>query len=516
MLVKQTEINFKDYTISRQVIDGVVSNLLKLTRVEDPDIIYSTVLSNSNLIQSNAPIGEGRKADFGVSDNQVLLQVTEVRSEENRIMRGLGLTDVELPLFKDSHYGVGMFTNSVEYEVEIEMQLRHGSRSRAEAWASDKMSRIESGLETFITEGDFHYHVPQTCLKLAEDVLAAAKVNDPTEVRTLEEYFEANLGSAVTVVTDQAGQSRSLVATQRVSRVEVIFDSAGVQKEKDEKGEELGGYVSTISCKFNYVRPETIMLRYPAMYNGTVIDDFWWYDGTVPGLSDTENAIATPFIAAGEQIVNQKPLLSLPRFLQDIDYEIPEFVKRDEHEIGLAISYIDYVEPEGEATPLFNLKELGDLELSDNTLDYIRTAITYDIYLRYSVIKIYILINGKQAPSDIIAISPDLTVWLNAPMVINKTYQLVITINPNLTGISDNMFDIIRLNPGFTRDYLADLHPDVLKEHQDAFDEETIPADDLGKIVVDATEDPILKKYKHTSLKSSYMVNILNGRILSH
>ena len=66
MLTKQTEINYKDYTISRQVIDGVVANLLKLTRIENPDIIYSTILSNSNLLQNNGTVGEGRKADFGV------------------------------------------------------------------------------------------------------------------------------------------------------------------------------------------------------------------------------------------------------------------------------------------------------------------------------------------------------------------------------------------------------------------------------------------------------------------
>lgn len=516
MLTKQTEINYKDYTVSRQVIDGVVQNLLKLTRIEDPDIIYSTILGNSNLTQGGATVGQGRKADFGVKDNQVLLEVTEKRSEENRIMRGLGLTDIELPLFRDPKYNIGMFSNSVEYEVELEIQLRHSSRSRAEAWTSDKMSRIESGLETFVTEGDFHYHIPATCFKLARDVLTAAKKFDPSETRTPEDYFKEYLSSAVTVVTDQAGKSASAVATHRVSRVEVIFENGSVVREKDEKGTELGGFVSRISCNFKYTRPETIMLRYPPLVNGEMIDKFWWYDGTVPGLSDTRNAIATPFIEAGEAIVPHLPLLSLPRFLQGIDYKVPEFVTREGIEIPLVVTYLDYTVPQGDATALFNLAELGDLELGTTILDYLKLCVDDDQYLESSVISIYLIVDGRQVASQSLAVSPDLTVWYNGTMTINKTYQVVITINPNLTGISDDSFDILRRSPTFLADFLADFYPDVYKRYKHLLLDDTVNASDLAIIIDQATADPILRRYKQVGLQSGFMVTVLNGRLIAH
>ncbi len=516
MLTKQTDINFKDATSSRQVITGVVKNFLKLTGITNPDIVYATALSNSNLTQAGSTIGEGREADFGISNKQVLLEVTEKRTEDNKLMRGLGLLEMDLPLFRDDKYNVGMYSNPVEYEVELEIKLRHNSKSKAEAWTSDKMSRIESGLETFVTEGDFHYVIPQTCFKLLEDILNAAKVNDPTEIRTVSEYFEEKLCSPISIMTDQAGKTRTAVATHRVSRVEVILDSGEVIRERDERGSMLGGFVSALNCKFKYTRPETIMLRYPPIINGVIINKDWWYDGTVPGATDGSFSINTPFINASEEIVSSCPYLTLPRYLQEVDYYPPSFTPRDPVELPLVVGYLEYIAPTEAPTLMCNLAELGDLVMTDILLEYIKLCAVDNVTLSSSIISVYIVIDNLQVSKSLVSVMPDLNVWWNGTMELNKIYQLVITINPNLTGCSDDAFDLFRRSPRFLGPFLEDFYPDIYVDKENVLVGELVDASDLMGIVDDATDSDILTGYKSIGFKSSIMVTIMNGRILAH
>ena len=457
MPVKIVEIPDINTTVQKNIHDSVTRNLLKYLGLNDADIMYDTAI-NREVAQPDSTVGVKRTLSYGNTD-KVVIEYEEERDEMNRIERA-PLSYNEVPIFRDKRHGIEFTPSMVRYNVSVTVKRRAPSRAIISDWSNAIQRMLDQDRAVMITQTDFHYVIPVTCLNLIAACYRAMETNIPTD-RTLGDYMRSNLSDAVTVISNMAGNGTEFAMRQTAVRLLGVITGDGPQQVKDDN---QVSWTAEYQYRFSYLRPESIVMEYPIVLNNTTLPEEWWVDYQQPGLSDEKNASKSSIVAAGDYITRFQ-YITLPIYVPEIDY--PELsLPSVGGYIPIIVGQITFDKSEVKCPVyIFNLDDIPGVDFDGPTLDYIRDSYCRESHGHCSVIKIIIYEDGIPLDDTSVFVDcEDMSVWMCHEPDLAKTYHFVIAFQMDWGGISNCQYDEIRKHPEFVDSTIDTFFPSLRPE----------------------------------------------------
>lgn len=462
MPVYTVEIPTPGTTINRQLIHSVVENLMRNMGIVDQDVMFLGG-PYDNASQPNSTVGKKQEVSYATSE-RTFIEVDEQRMDEGGFTRAVGY-DLEAPLFNNADYGIKLSPNYVTYETTITIKRRTPARSMLGGWTNELQRKIDMGMDTFVTEADFHYRIPTPALNLLGACYKALSHN-LAEPMSLVKFLKDGFHTGVTVATNEVGNAPIYVARTAVTRVLGSLKCDGTAKQKDG---EKGAWTSQFTYTFQFSRPESIVMSYPVMFNNRLISEDWWFESKAPGVSNEAYASKGVAVAMQDAMSRLPETIALPVFIPECDMLRPTHFGRRHGEVDIFVGYLEFELADvlqRDIHHAFNIKDLGNIGFMYNQLTYLRHIGTHDPFMVGSLIKVNIFKDGYPFDKSSVAIDRNLDVWINDTIDITAKYQFTITLDTSLELKDPESLNLIAEVPGLLGDMILEFSPTLVAKYE--------------------------------------------------
>lgn len=343
-MLQYIEIPSLDLTVRKAILDGVVNKLLQDSGVTEAEIIYDDEDMDTRH-QPNSEVGVESGISFGAT-NYVAVQFEEERQDKNRVCRGIGLNQ-QVPVFKNREYDIIVEPIMTQYDVNITITRFAQSKDKLNRWINRLESLQDMGRQTLVTSVEAHYIFPDAAIYVLGECWRAINTNLTAENKgTFKEFMRKHLNRSVSVVTDVGGGNAHLAVRHALTRLELIYDTKPIVKEKA-----ASTYKAEVTFSFTYARPEELVVSYPIILNQTLVSEKL-LPIFAPTYWNNEVDIVVSDAQACDDAVASWQNMRLPYFLTSDD-TAAKLVDPEKHN-KLEIVGTDLV---------FGVKEDGELEL---------------------------------------------------------------------------------------------------------------------------------------------------------
>lgn len=265
-MMQYFEVPSVDVSLRKAMLDGVVNKLLQESGVRDAEIVF-TDDDNDTQAQPDSRVGHQHELTFGAS-NKVYVEFTETRNDDNRHARGVGLNR-EVPVFYDHKRDIQLQPVMTQYDVEMTIRRNSRSKDKLQQWLNRLNSLLDMGRASTVIDVESHYYIPMPALELLH---AAWEAINTLEVvyPTYKDYLKKYLHKSVTVLSAQTGGQKRLAARFNATRIEVVYDTSPITKEKQELN-----HHAELNVRFSYWRPDEMQCYHPVILRQTYIADKW-------------------------------------------------------------------------------------------------------------------------------------------------------------------------------------------------------------------------------------------------
>jgi len=526
------EIHDHDGTVREQSIISAINNILKIIGLKDTDYSFSEPYSNSS--QPEGTVGVKTPVKMGVS-RRVFIDVDDIRDPDNLTDRGVGY-DFQPAFFHHPVTKVQLCPAHARHDLNFSMRFRHESRAACRKFLNEIHRRASLQGDVYEISVDYHYLIPPTALSLLKATQEAHNAKLPeAEHISLLDYFVAGFSPAVTVLTNNVGGGSQYAVRNTLNRV--ICQMEGPGDINQEKQVETGPWEATIRFKIQVDWPEAVSVHYPAMYNNTLIGDFWWQETEVPGVSD-DVALRNVYVTAQDKISQRRPTLNLPIFMPPVDAPEVKAGTRDPGEFSMIIGYLEMDGDRPSPVHLFSLANLGEVSFAPKHLEYLKAAYAENQDGRDSIYRVYVYDNYNQFDPQYVGVTPDLDAYLIREVFLEKTYRFAISVRTDWRYLTDKGKEILGKFPDVIKDVIVEFRPDLIPKYPELFvpridwpgsegfpwptqpgdgagagvDWDDLEPDDIDRIIDDLTspgEGDDGKNYYRS------MFTVLNGRIIA-
>lgn len=418
-------------SVSRPVVMDIVTQVQKLTQIhEDTKVYYPGDIQRMKSAGTSID-SQSRNANFG-TDRYNFIEV-----EEDFDVESLGSTAVtrteHIPVFEDGKLRVQVTPVYATTNVTINFTLRCPSKSEATRWRDETRVRVSQMHDINLHSVTYHYLLPIEVLTVLKQIWEKREAKHGYG-QTFEEYITSESTDRLTLVGDMVGKNVNLAISETQTRIQGMFTFEGLP-EKAERDEASGTWQISFAYKFNYEKPIHCHVRYPVIVHNQLLDDEY--------ISFTDKAYdlnkVSKSFSASLHAMNAFEMHTLmnARHKPELHVKIPEYddfiapqVLIGSGSIATVLAEVDELDKRS----LFNLRELGDIVIDEDILQFIEQSEHPYLGSCYkSILHVDLYRNEFMASNDSLACDAQLHIRSTQTLDLRQQHRVRLSIITDLT-----------------------------------------------------------------------------------
>ena len=397
-----------DQTIFRPIIVDIVKQIQHITYIPDnTKILFPS--ENERVLNPGSAISDTQQDRTQFLSNNYVEITVEEDHRKDALSSTANKQAEHLPIFHDEKIGVFVKPVYSTVDVVISFKFRAASWSAAKRWRDDIRMRTSMGRDINLHDITYHYNVPGDILTIIKEIHKLRENVAPYN-EDFRHYFDTNSTDRATVVANQSGEFYQFAIAEKQMRIVGMFDFEGFP-DKGEKDNQNQSTVTTFNYKFSYEKPIGCNIKYPIMVHNQLLPV------NLLGMPDSYNldnhnqsfSLSFGALNAFESQLQHKHISARADNIVIPPHD--EFMPRPIIPGSVSIiSVLCEILPE-QPKLLVNLRELGDIYLDEDILDFISTIEHSYITQPYKSIFLLSLYNSNNLNEHTsVSVSPQLDV----------------------------------------------------------------------------------------------------------
>lgn len=414
-------LNDTQYSVERPVIYDIVRQLLDITQIshKTPIMFYG---DENKAAQKNSALAKDALAEnYWPYNEKVFIEVDE-DYEKDRILSTAIRRPENIFIFKDDALGLSVKPVYSSSDVNIQFKYRASDKNQATRWRNEMRTRISMMRDINLHELVYHYHFPGVFVTIIKEI-HRLRENVAGYGESFEEYFTKYLTINASLINNLAGNGEIWAVSERQIRVQGYFDFDDTP-DKPEKEGDHDNWTASVGYRFKYDKPIECHMKYPMLVHQQLLDQRFWSSERAYRLED-QNRVYT--LSAGQfnefesDAINEQYRSNKGITVPEYDEFVPASILPATLRVFTAMSSLE----ETDLYFLFNLNELGDIQLDPEVLEFIRTSEYSYLGKDYASIFCLCLYEGRYAKkSGTLYVDSDLNVRSNVALNLRLEYHV--------------------------------------------------------------------------------------------
>lgn len=344
----------------------------------------------------------------------------------------------------------------------VTIHFKYTTHSKAEAFRWRENMRMRASMQGDINLHNIHYHyvIPIPLLVLLKRTHELREEMVPTG-EGYQAYLERCMSTKLALVTDEAQKDKRLVMRESQTRIQGLYEFNYIP-EKPSRDDSTGMWTIEFSYNFEYERPATVRVVYPIMVYQQLLDmkfvehlidkklDYTHQDLHSPGYRAATRYFESPSLYGQANT----SLIHVPEF----DTFIP--TQKLAHWSPL-ITFTVSITPDDKTT-LFNLKDLGDIELDTAVITmleaggYSRLCHPYKTLYTACIYEFNTLM-----PVGVLQCDSNLNLTSSIDLDLTKIYRVVLGVNTHVGMVDPAAIEGVVDTPDVVSTYIASAYSNV-------------------------------------------------------
>lgn len=431
MPVQMIDLVGMNNSFLRPVVADVVNQIKSITNLPVDKTFIIT--ENSGPMLPGSSIGESSQKDIiNPTGHDKAIRI-EVDEDIDDMQMGAGKPKLEYarPIFRDNDLDISIVPVSTQSTITLSVIARFGSRTEAEQWRVRNRREAQQGRWQLQHILNYHYTIPNELILLLNHIHELREINAPYN-ESLPEYLKPRFAKNVEVLTDQAGNNKQIVISERIVNAVGTFDfntiPEKVEKDKDKVVWEI---------KFNYKimleRIIGLLINYPVLVHNSFIDSRYipQYE---PGLGKLVAPIGDALMLnLTTGIVDMGPRLK-PAGMVPVPYFDdwkPKYKPTAQLPLYMFLLRVSL----DDRHDVIDLTQLGDLSLHPLFIPYLQSNPETILHRHASLFNVIIHEDNRALDGSLFTIDSDLKIRSTFELDLRKTYRVVYYITADPAGI---------------------------------------------------------------------------------
>jgi hypothetical protein len=407
-----------------------------------------------------------KRAQAGSSINQQSDKVTlagnnrlSIDVEENHELNRYISTAVHqaenIFIFRDDRIDTYIKPVYSSTEVTINFRYRAVDKVSATRWRDDIRTRLAMGREVNLHSFSYSYLVPPELIVILKE-LHRLRESVGGYGEAFVPYFVANSTVRLTELANLSGDHKEWAIAETQGRVVGIFDFEGIP-ELGSRDDDLGTWTISFSYKFKYEKPIECAMLYPTMIHGQLLSNKFLPDPLeYPNQYSSKRPLSSSnlgFFETGVALTGVPQGYSIPSF----DEFNPSYIPPSTLRIFTAAVTRDDVYP----SFLFSLRELVEIELDEDILEFLVGESAYLIKAYNSIFSLNIYANQSIMEPRSLMVDSDLDVHTTFVMNIRINYHVRLSVYTDLSLLTVEALRRLRRNGRVLNKILTAISPSL-------------------------------------------------------
>ena len=419
-------------SVHRPVILDIVEQVKAITKINASTDVY--FLSDEGYTHTaGSRIGAADSEPRFAAQRLVTIEVEQNTNIDN-LATSVTNRSEHLPIIEDPKLGLIVRPIYESTDIRINFRYRTISKQEAKRWKDDIAIRVSAMRDMFVHTIHYHYSLPVQIWNLLGEIHNKREMNQGYG-ETFGQYIQRLSEGRLTVVGEGTGTNTLPVVAETGGRIIGLFDFEAIP-EKAEYEEDNGTYAISFTYKFTYDCPVGCNAVYPIMVHNQYLKDEYIVDTTSFPREDltpkmySESGYAYANFES-EKILNQirphEPYIRIPSI---DDYIMPITYAGS----ATAILLLMKMDANGKDQVLFNLEDLGDVQIDEDLMQFIREVEwPYMTKLYYSIFHVNLLEDKQLCDPDRLKVTQRLDVVCGKEIDLRKTYRVRISLIVDLS-----------------------------------------------------------------------------------
>lgn len=441
-------------SITRPVNIAIIRDLIdRLNLPNNSSIRYAgsaeALAQHGSLLANKS---DSRSLPFG---NRVDVEVEEEYIEEGILNTAIKKID-NMVVFLDDKLKVSLRPVYTKTRTTISFRYKAQDRNTAIRWRDSIRNRTSEGKQAMLHEVMYHYSVPDTFFAILKEIhLKRESIAGYNE--EFEKWLTDNFTDRLTTLSNLSGTQGLPVISEKQIGVQGWFNFVA-EPDKAEKQGEGGNWEVGFDYTYTFDKVTAVTMDYPIIVHNQLLDykylpdekPYDFYDQPRrPSFTGHLNEYFSPLA---------KDIHSIPEtaVIPNFDNWKPEGVSFKTHPLISTLIGVDLDDP----TLVVNLRELGELELSEEVLEYL--SVYCDKVNHYLALPFHITFfkgNNIQSSESII-MDDELNIRTTTPMNLRDVHHLRFSLLMDLRLLSRFGSESLRKYPELCKsvvDLIAEL-----------------------------------------------------------
>lgn len=420
-------------SVFRPIVIDVVGQVKSWTKIAE-DVPVFFVNKAGQLATAGSTLDDDKSRLMRAQTlRRVEISATEVYAEDQQI------TDISgkkgnVQVFTDRQLDMWIAPGYTSSKVTIDIEFKTQSEEEAERWRNDVTTRYIQGRYSLEHQITFSFNLPAPVWNLLHEVWSKREAIGGYG-DTFEEYLNKCGTNRMILISNETNSARQLTVSEKQDRIQGYFSFTN-DPEKAEYNREDGLHTVKFSYSFVYQRPNTVDMHYPIIVHQQLLRDKF-IDFVNKRIEPDDRAVhRSQFLWGMKQFEHQelmkiiKPQHAYMRIpsVDDfpLDYAFP----------GTAIFLLVLLEQPEAQKFAFNLRELGDIVIDEDILDFIeKEEYQYIGVPGKSIFHFEVYRNRELMNYPAVEVKSNLDIMLTGEVDVRKEYRARLAVFTDLSFI---------------------------------------------------------------------------------
>jgi hypothetical protein len=432
-------------TVERPVIFDVIRKVQEITQISSktPIRFYG---EDARAAQFNSTITKDLLTDNLWPHTENLTIEIEEDHDPDRMVSTAVKTAENALIFYDKELDIGIkpvYSSSI---IRIHFTYKAVDKNDATRWRNEIRTRYSMMRDINLHDISYSYHLPEVYIAILKELYRLRQNVAGYDTDTFESWFTKHMTNRASIVTNMSGNHGIWAIAETQCRVQGQFEFEGVP-EKPTRDDEPNLWVTNFTYIFRYDKPINSVMVYPHVIHQQVLSTKYREDTAAYSYQALWKTYATSQenFAKFESDTKDRLYLSnrglnIPAF----DNFSPNSVMASTVRVATVLSIIS----EQDKRTLFNLNDLGDFNLKQEVLDFIKNSEYQYMTRPYgSILQLSVYEDQRIKDQSLIAIDSDLTVHATTDLDLRKTYRVRLSLVTNLSYLNTDALIRLKKNP---------------------------------------------------------------------
>lgn len=397
------------------------------------------------------------------SENQRRLEIraSEEFGEDQQIVDITGQRN-NRAVFEDRPLGAWISPTYTTSTVTLDFAYMTTSKEETRRWRDDVANRYLQGRYALNHQVTYSFNLPMATWNLIYQLYCKReRVAGYNE--TFPEYFKKCTTNRMEWISNQIGCNMELTVCEKADRIQGFFSFTN-NPDKPEFDQDSGNYIIRFRYTFTYQRPSSLDMHYPVIVHQQLLDKPY-VEFVNKGEEYDDRAVHR-----SQWLWGLKPFenMDVMRYMKP-RYPFIRIPDVDDFQFNYAFpgtgAYLTVLLQQSAADDLdaFNLRQLGDITIDDDILDFLAKGEYKHIGVPGKSIFHFDLLRGKDLVQwPVVSLDADLNLRLTKNIDLRKPYRVRCALFTDLSYIDKDALDRLAEHPKAFQKVFAAIN-DILR-----------------------------------------------------